>query len=199
VTVRRSTAVAAVLLAAVCLAAAGCGDGGSATRRAQTAAATTTGAATTPGVSHAAPELEGLLPNRVAGVRLAKGSTTGVSVLTGTAFGGTLTRLLAGAGKHPSDLRFANAQDPKGNLELEVGVFAVRGLSAPALLEAIVRSSRPNAPGLTATRGRLGGKPVTKVVYPGGAVLYLYAHGGKVFYVGTQQEALAQRALELLG
>ena len=49
-------------------------------------------------------------------------------------------------------------------------------MSASALRKAIVASSRPNAPGLIAERSTLGSKPVTTVVYPGGAVLYLYEH-----------------------
>ena len=44
----------------------------------------------------------------------------------------------------------------------------------------------------------LGGTPVTKVVYPGGSTLYLYAHDGVVYYVGTQDEALAARILRRL-
>jgi hypothetical protein len=39
---------------------------------------------------------------------------------------------------------------------------------------------------------------VTKVVYPGGAVLYLYPNGDRVFYVGTQNRALARRILATL-
>jgi hypothetical protein len=106
-----------------------------------------------------------------------------------------MERLLASAGKRPADLRFANAQDPQGNLDLEVGVFAVDGLSANRLRRAIVASSRPNAPGLTATASQVGGKPVTRVVYPGGMLLYLYEHGDDVFYVGTQRDGLAAEVL----
>ena len=188
----RARARIAALAAALPVLAAGCGGG-------HPSAASGTSVAGTPGVSHAAPELEALLPGRVAGVRLAKGSTTGASVLgPGTGFGRTLTTLLARAGKEPSDLRFANAQDPRGSLELEVGVFAVEGMSASRLRRAIVASSRPNAPGLTATPSTVGGKRVTAVVYPGGTTLYLYEHRDDVFYVGTQREKLAADALRLL-
>ena len=120
-------------------------------------------------------------------------------VLAGNnAFSSALRRILAGSGKPPSDLLFANSQDPAGRLGIEVGVFRVRGLAAPTLRDAIVRSSRPNSPGLAESRVVLGGPQVTKVVYPGGAMLYLYARDGDVYYVGTQDESLAARTLRRL-
>jgi hypothetical protein len=109
-----------------------------------------------------------------------------------------MTQRLNAAGKAPADMRFANAQDPKGNLELEVGVFEVPGMPAKVLAEAIVASTRPNAPGLVAVPSTLGGKSVTAMAYPGGSVLYLYPQGGRVFYVGTQDKALAAKAIGLL-
>jgi hypothetical protein len=148
-------------------------------------------------VSHTAPGLEALLPGTIDGRRLEKGSATGAVVLAGNSdFSSALRRILAGSGKQPSDLLFANAQDQTGRLE--VGVFRVRGLAAPALRDAIVRSSRPNAPGLAVSRVVLGGTNVTKVVYPGGSTLYLYANDGVVYYIGAQDEALAARILRRL-
>ena len=59
-------------------------------------------------------------------------------------------------------------------------------------------SSRPNAPGLIAEPSTLGGKQVTTMVYPGGTVLYLYPQGERVFYIGTQNKTLAEKAIGLL-
>jgi hypothetical protein len=109
-----------------------------------------------------------------------------------------MTQRLNAAGKAPADMRFANAQDPKGNLELEVGVFEVPGMPAKELAEAIVASTRPNAPGLIAEPSMLGGKRVTTLIYPSGTALYLYPHGEHVFYIGTQDKSLAARAIGLL-
>jgi len=121
-------------------------------------------------------------------------------VLSGNnAFRQARTRILARAGKSPADLTFANAQDPTGALRAEVGAFRVRGLGAPALRDAIVRSTRPNAPGLAVSRVVVGGRRVSKVVYPGGSTLYLYPHGDVVYYVGTQDDKLAARILQRLG
>jgi hypothetical protein len=120
-------------------------------------------------------------------------------VLSGSnAFSEVLKGILARAGKTPADLSFANAQDPTGALGVEVGAFRVRGLGAPKLRDAIVRSSRPNAPGLAVTSAVVGGKRVTKVVYASGATLYLYPNRDVVYYVGTQNAALAARILARL-
>jgi hypothetical protein len=191
VTAPRLLALLALVLA---LGAAGCGGGGGSSSTTTEAAAPTT--TLPPRVSHAAPDLEALLPGSIDGVKLEKGSATGAGVFGGDAFSREMTRRLSAAGKAPADLRFANAQNPK--TELEIGVFEVPGMSAADLRAAIVASSRPNAPGLLAEPATLGGKPVTTVVYPSGTVLYLYEHGDHVFYIGTQSKALAVRAIGLL-
>jgi hypothetical protein len=149
-------------------------------------------------VSHSAPELEALLPSAIDGHRLAKGSATGAVVLSGNnAFSHALKGILARAAKTPADLMFANAQDP--SLGVEVGAFRVVGLGAPALRDAIVRSTRPNAPGLALSSRVVGGRRVTKVVYASGATLYLYPHRDVLYYVGTQNGKLAARILQRLG
>jgi hypothetical protein len=151
-----------------------------------------------PRVEHAAPDLEALLPDEADGTPLAKGSTTGAVVFGGNAFGRVMTRFLEAHGRRPKDLRFANAQTSSRALDLEVGVFQVRGLGGAVLRSAIVASSRPNAPGLTSATATLSGKRVTKLVYPGGSTLYLYAHRDLVFYVGAQDDALAGKTLATL-
>ena len=153
---------------------------------------------TTPRVSHAAPDLEALLPSAVDGRRLHKGSTTGAVVFGGNAFGRVMTRLLEVHGRRPQDLRFANAQASSNVSEIEIGVFQVRGLDGSALRRAIVASSRPNAPGLIARGAIVSGRHVTKVVYPSGSTLYLYTHGDLVFYVGAPSETLAGRVIAAL-
>ena len=145
-------------------------------------------------MSHVAPELEALLPGTINGTKLQKGSATGAGVFGGDAFSREMTQRLQAVGKAPADLRFANAQDPKAKLELEVGVFEVPGLAPePRSRDAIVASTRPNAPGLIAEPSTLGGKQVTTMVYPGGTVLYLYPQGERVFYIGTQNKTLAEQ------
>jgi hypothetical protein len=156
-----------------------------------------TTASSPPKVSHSAPDLEALLPGKVNGEKLKKGSTTGAVVLGGNAFVRVMTRFLAAHSKRPKDLRFANAQTSSRKFELEIGVFQLRDVQGSALRQAIVESSHPNARGVETSTARLSGKRVTKLVYPGGSSLYLYAHGDLVFYVGTQNEALAGTILAM--
>ena len=54
-------------------------------------------------------------------------------------------------------------------------------------------------PGSAVSSAVVGGRRVTKVVYPGGATLYLYPQRDVVYYVGTQNETLAARILHRLG
>ena len=182
----------AIAAGSVLIAGAGCSGGG------ESANPATTTTVPHRGATHAAPDLEALLPDTIDGMPLATASTTGAVVFGGNAFGSAMTRFLAAHGKKPGDLRFANARSSPSARELELGVFQVRGLAGTTLLRAIVASSRPNAPGLTSSRATLSGKPVTRVAYPGGSTLYLYAHDGDVFYVGTQREPLAAKVVAAL-
>ena len=110
-----------------------------------------------------------------------------------------MTQFLAGVGRTPADLRFAQAFDPADNLDLELGAFQVDGVDAASLRTAIVDSSRAGSPGLSTGATVLSGKPLTTVLYPAStATLYLYEHDGVVFYAGTSDPALAAEALAAL-
>jgi hypothetical protein len=166
----------------------GCGGG--------TTSATVTAAAARPTQPSAtASALEALLPARVAGVRLRKASASGAAVFGGDAFSRSMTSFLHSIHRQPTDLRFANARDPSGAADIEVGVFELPGVAGTRLLQAIVAASRPGAPGLAVSPGVLAGNDVTKLTYPGGSTLYLHAAGSRVFYVGTQSERLAARVV----
>ena len=188
--------LAATCLVLALLAATGCSGDGAGT----TAKPVTTTPTVTPPVraGHAAPELEALLPDRVSGRKLDKRSATGASVPTGgNPFSRELTTFLASEGKELADLRFANAHARGGKPVVELGVFEVQGVEGDALLRAIVASSRPGAPGLESSTATVSGKRVTRLVYPGGSILYLYARGEDVYYVGTQREDLARTVLAM--
>jgi hypothetical protein len=146
-------------------------------------------------VSHAAPELEALLPDEVGGSRLSKGSATGAAVFGDDAFSREVTAFLSAAGKQPGALEFANARGPAGALGLETGVFRVAGVDAAGLLQAIVDGSRPSAPGLEVSTATIAGKPVTVLAFANGSRLHLYARGDSVFYVGGTDDDLARTVL----
>ncbi|HZO97599.1 MAG TPA: hypothetical protein VFB42_09540 [Gaiellaceae bacterium] len=148
------------------------------------------------GARATAAALEALLPGRLGGLRLHKASATGAGVLGDDAFSRSLSSFLRSRHLRSSDLRFANARTASGSLEL--GVFEAAGVDGRRLLDTIVAATRPNAPSLQVAAATLAGRPVTRLVYPGGAVLYLEASGARVFYVGTQSERLATRAFGAL-
>lgn len=152
-----------------------------------------------PSGSHLAPDLEARLPGELRGASLAKASTIGEAVFQDDAWSKEMTAFLAGVGKTRSDLRFAQVWDPRGELDLDAGIFHVPGIAAPSVRQALVDSSRPNAPGLTAATLAVADKSVTAVVYPdGGPSLYLYEHDDVVFYVGTRDQDLAAEFLSEL-
>jgi hypothetical protein len=185
---RRRVPTAPLVLVSAALLAAGCGGP-------KVSPSTTGTAPKKPEAGHAAPDLEALLPGQISGTKLSKGSTTGAVVFGSDAFSKTMAKFLRSVGRKPSDLRFANALDPRSVLEVETGVFEVRGLGAAKLLAAIVASTRPAAPGLKVSTATIAGRAVTKLVYPGSSVLYLRGSGDRVYYVGSQSESLASQVL----
>jgi hypothetical protein len=95
------------------------------------------------GVSHAAPDLEAVLPADVDGHAPAQGQHDTAAVVFGrNAFGAAMTKFLEAHGKRPSDLRFANGSPTAAGPAVELGVFQVRGLDGTLLDR---RSSGPPA------------------------------------------------------
>jgi hypothetical protein len=133
-------------------------------------------------VSHAAPDLEALLPNSVESVPLLKSSTLGAR---GNAFQRSIAASLRRLGKDPAELRFASGADYSNRISVEVGVFEAPGVRAAALERAIVRGSQVTQPAMRVSRATVAGKPVTTLLFPGSSRLYLYGKGDRVFYVGS--------------
>jgi hypothetical protein len=133
-------------------------------------------------VTHAAPDLEALLPDSVESVPLLKSSTLGAR---GNAFQRSIAASLRRLGKDPAELRFANGADYSNRISVEVGVFEAPGVAAAALSRAIVRGSQVTQPALRVSRTTVAGKPVTTLLFPGSSRLYLYGKGDRVFYAGS--------------
>jgi hypothetical protein len=136
-------------------------------------------------LSHAAPDLEALLPDSVESVPLLKSSNAGAAAVQGGAFRRSLARSLRRLGKKPEELRSATAADFSNRISVEIGVFEARGVGARALTAAVVRASRSDVPDLKVTRAVVAGRSVTTLLYPGSSKLYLYGRGDRVFYVGS--------------
>jgi hypothetical protein len=154
-----------------------------------------------PSDSHVAPELEALLPKAVAGVTMARQSTTGTDGLSGgDASSQALVTSLGKLGKTPADLRLALAYDETRNTDLQLSAFQVPGLKGSTLGDAVVASFVAAQPsGITTAKKTIGGKAVTQVMYnDGGADDYVYVHDDVVFDVSTTDPASAIQAFALL-
>lgn len=137
---------------------------------------------------HAAPALEALLPNRLGGVALRTASTSGAVIFSkfgDTAWANAMTAYLHSVGRTPADLRYAQVWDASKALDLDAGAFRLPHVSAEALRQAIIQSSRPGSMSLAVSTATIANKPVTAVLdQDSGLVLYLYDHKDVVFYVG---------------
>lgn len=147
--------------------------------------------------SHAALELEGLLPLQVNGTPLASQSWTGDAVIADDDWSTTLKAFLASVGKTPADLGFAQAYDPsEGGLDITAGVFGLDGVDPAALRDAIIDAWKGDYAELTISQTTLAGIEVTKGDFGTGQInSYWYIHDGRVFDIGTADETLAAAAL----
>jgi hypothetical protein len=155
-----------------------------------------------PRAGQADPALEKQLPSRLNGVALRKASTTGSAIFAefgGTAWARQMTSYLTSVGKTPADLSYAQVWDPSGALGLDAGVFQAGGITAAALRNAIISSTRPDSPDLTTSASTISGKTVTVVANGNsGSTLYLYDHGGGVFYIGGADASLVAKFLRAI-
>jgi hypothetical protein len=146
--------------------------------------------------SHAAPELESLLPANINSIALLRQSTTGDQVLTDDPSSDSIRGFLASVGKSPQDLRFAQAYDGSGQIDVSVFAFRLPGIGAEALSEALQKSALANNPKLTTTSSTVGGRKVLITVDPDvGTGSYLYQHDDVVFDIETQDSTIASQVL----
>lgn len=150
----------------------------------------------TEGESHVAPELEALLPATFESVALARQSTTGDQALSDDPSSDSIRAFLASVGKAPRDLRFAQAYDDTGQLDLAVFAFSVPGVGADALSQALAKSALANNPKLVTATATVGGRTVHTASDPDlGTGSYMYVHDDVVFDVETQDKTIAAEVL----
>jgi hypothetical protein len=211
-TARTSARALALLTGAVIIVAA-CGPGGTPT----SSPAATTAAIATPAPdvtdgglpsfdlgSFAIPsfnsdvELEGLLPDTIAGVAVQKFSMTGDSFM-GTGGTGTeeLDAILEQAGKTPADLSVAFA----GTDAVTLIAYRIKGVPADTFFQAFLTAAQQGGE-TTLTDASLGGKSVKKVVSTDTDIgtVYVYASGDVLFIVGGEglTDAILQEAFSAL-
>jgi hypothetical protein len=210
----RTSARALALLTGAVLVLAACGPGGTATSSpAATTATVATPApdATDPGFfpsfdlgSFAIPsfnsdvELEGLLPDTIAGVTVQKFSMTGDSFM-GTGGTGTdeLDAILDQAGKTPADLSVAFA----GTNAVTLIAYRIKGVPADTFFQAFLTAAQQGGE-TTLTDASFGGKSVKKLVSTDTdtGTVYVYASGDVLFTVlgAALTDAILQEAFSAL-
>jgi hypothetical protein len=150
--------------------------------------------------SHDSPELEALLPTRIAGTALATQSTTGTAAFGDDPSSQALLQSLSAYGKTGDDLEIAEAYDASAAVDIDVIAFRVKGVTAAQLRQAVVQSwLAADASGVTTSQATVGGKKVMVIDYgDGGSKDYLYEQTEAVIVVTTSDPAIATEALGAL-
>jgi hypothetical protein len=154
--------------------------------------------------SHAAPELEALLPAKVGDVQLERLSLSGADFYA-TGLPETQSRLdamLTALGKTVADLSVADAGDPFGRTVLEIGAFRVAGAKPAQLLSEWVSSNQASNPGnIAVSNETVDGRRLTKLVDRSldvRATTWVYVKGDTIFLIGADDPALVSAALAQL-
>jgi hypothetical protein len=148
---------------------------------------------------HDAPEMEPLIPDAIAGAALEKDSDTGASFLGDDPLSEALSALLRTAGKQPEQLRIATATDQASDLDLQLSVYRMQGVSAQLLAQAIEAGWQSDDPDFKLETQTIAGKPVARGGYgPGDPTAFWYVHGEDVYEIQTGDQSIAQTALAAL-
>ncbi len=153
--------------------------------------------APTPEGTHAAPDLEAMLPGKLNETALTTESDTGDAVLD--AWTRVMVTFLDKVGKAPADLELAQAYDATSGLDVSVMAFRLKGIPAADLQQAVSDGLIAGSPALVKSVVTLSGKEVTKLASAeDGWNTYLYPKGDVVYIVGTSDETLATTALSTI-
>ena len=149
--------------------------------------------------SHDAPTLEALLPKSLNGTALTSQSVTGDTLLSDDGWSNAFSTFLAGIGKTPTDLLFAQAYDPSGASDLTIGAYQISGVSAADIDKTVLKAWKANDATLTTKAATVGGKKVTQGTIPSMSLDgYWYEHGNVVFEVETSDATVAANVLAAL-
>lgn len=140
--------------------------------------------------SHAEPALDSLIDVQIRGVTLVTSSVAGEEAASA---GGYLPALLDGLGKPAADLATAFAEDPDGNLELNLFALKVRDIGEQDLLNAFLDATSTH----DAEKVEVAGRQVRVVTVDWTS--YFYAKDGAVIVVAAADPALAAEAVQAIG
>ena len=154
-------------------------------------------------LSHAAPELEALLPTTVDDLTLTTESVLGSTYLGDDAWSTAVRAELTKANLTDDDLKigvaYDTSQDPR---QPSITVYRAEGVDVEAMLKAMVDSYAALDPPFTISKTTVADKAVTKAVASDGADdsldIYWYVHDGNIYDVETTDDALAGAAIAAL-
>lgn len=149
--------------------------------------------------SHAAADLEALLPADVNGTSLTRESWTGDTFLGDDSWSTSITSFLTTAGKTVADIQASQAYDATGTLDLSAGAFRVAGVGGTELRDAIIAAYKGDYPDLKLSKKTIGGLEVTNGDFGDGSVAsYWYVRDNVVFDIETSDPAIAEAAFAAL-
>jgi hypothetical protein len=154
-------------------------------------------------LSHAAPELEALLPTTVDDLTLTTESILGSTYLGDDAWSTAVRAELTKAKLTDDDLKIGVAYDTSGDpRQLSITVYRAEGADVDAMLKAMVDSYAALDPPFTISKTTIADKAVTRAVASDGADdsldIYWYVNDGNIYDVETTDEALAGAAIAAL-
>ena len=154
-------------------------------------------------LSHAAPEVETLLPTTVDGIALTTESVLGSSYLGDDDWSTAVRAVLTTAKKVDDDLKIGVAYDASGDpRQLSITLYRAEGVDADALLKAMVDSYAALDPPFVISKATIADKAVTKAVASDGADdsldIFWYVHDGSIYDVETTDDTLAGAAIAAL-
>ena len=146
---------------------------------------------------HADADLEGLLPDTIAGETVTKLSMTGDSFMGAGMASGDLQTVLTQLGKTPADLSVAVG----GTSKASIIAFRIKGVDGNRIFDSFVATAGSQDVGQVSDVN-IAGKAAKKVVQTDGTTLYLYATGDTILTVtdigGGLTDALLQQIFQQL-
>ncbi len=146
-----------------------------------------------------AKELEALLPDSLGGVKLVKASYKGSDFINSANSNQEFKTWLTSVGKSLDDVSAAFGFAASGTSGSAIFAFRVQGVDNGRLIDAFKTSEAQSSSTMTWTSANVGGKSVQQSTDPNSKEsVYLYGTADLVFFVTTNDAAVAQEALSHL-
>lgn len=146
-----------------------------------------------------AKELEALLPDTLGGIKLVKASYKGSDFLNSANSNEEFKTWLNSVGKSLDDVSAAFGFAASGTSGSAIFAFRVNGVDNSKLIDAFKASESSTSSTMTWTSANVGGKNVQKSTDPStNTAIYLYGTADLLFFVTTNDPAVAQEALSHL-